>query len=153
MRPTAIEGLTLRNVVYTQHVASTQDRAWSLIADLRNDPLWRREIVEVELLSGTPGSAPALYRERVEWEGLSGDTTLLVVEAKKNERVVVRTDDSGYQSLSEWTFDHSDGGCLITLSFSLQTMGALHVVEPFMWSIVTRWLERDLPTLEQHIGT
>ncbi len=142
----------MRDAVFTQVVARPQDVVWTFLSDLRNDAAWRGEIVKVELVSGEPGTAPTTYRETVEWEGLRGESRLTVAEADSPSRIVVVAEDGSYHSRSEWTLQPCDDGCHVTLHFSLETLGAMHVVEPFMWGIVSRWLERDLPQLETHIA-
>jgi hypothetical protein len=51
-----------------------------------------------------------------------------------------------------WTFEPQGGMTLVTLVFSFEAAGPLHLAEPFMWKILAGWLERDLPLLEGHLS-
>lgn len=116
----------------------------AFVADLRNDAKWRQEIVDVELRSGTPGEAGAEYIEHVEWEGLRAHTSLKVTEVEPGMRVNLVGQDPGMRASFNYRFELAEDGTLLKLSVSLETMGALRLMEPFMWGIITRWLERDL---------
>jgi len=142
----------VRRTVYSQPIARPPEAIWSFLADLRNDVSWRSEITAVELVSGTPREAPATYRESVESEGLRAEVTLTVSESVRGSRLVILGAGPGYRSRSAWRFEPHDGGTLVTLAFSLETSGAVHLAEPLMWGLVTRWLERDLPRLEGHLS-
>ena len=138
--------------VYTQPINRPPDAVWSFLADLRNDAAWRPEITAVELMSGRPRESSARYRETVTWEGLKAEVILTIAESVAGSRLVILSDGPGYSSRSAWRFEPHGEGCLVTLSFSLETTGAVHLTEPFMWGVVTGWLERDLPRLEGHLS-
>ncbi len=141
----------MREANFEQEVQQPADVAWRYLSDLRNDPSWRTEIRDSQLVSGTAGASSATYRETVDWEGIEAEILLTVTESVPGARAVVTSDDPSYRSTSIWTFTESDTGCLVALHFSMETTGALRLIEPFMWGIVTRWLENDLPRLGDHI--
>jgi hypothetical protein len=141
----------VRQTVYTQQMAKRPEVIWAFISDLRNDPVWRQEVKDSELISGEARGAPASYRETIAWEGLEATIVLSVSESVRGSRIVISGEDQSYSSTGVWTFEPQGDGTLVTLTFAMETKGAVHLVEPFMWSIVTRWLERDLPLLEAHI--
>lgn len=143
----------MRKALYTQPIARPAEAIWAYIGDLRNDRKWRREITDVKLLTGEPPCAPAEYEETVEWEGLKTEVSLRVSESVKGSLVVVLNEGSDYRSRSVWTFESKDGLTIVTLSFSFETSGALRLVEPFTWTVVSGWLERDLPLLEAHLSS
>lgn len=143
----------MRKSLYIQHVYKPAVAVWAFIADLRNDRLWRREITEVKLLSGEPPSAPAVYEETVEWEGLKTHVTLQVTESVEAALVVVLNEGSDYSSRSQWSFEAHGDMTIVSLAFSFEATGALRLAEPFMWTIVSGWLERDLPLLEGHLSS
>jgi hypothetical protein len=141
----------MRRMVFTQPIARPAELIWGFLSDLCNDRRWRQEIQAVELVSGTRGGAPATYRETVEWRGLKADATLTVTEAVEGRYIVILSEGKGYTSRSNWRFEPHSTGTLVSLVFSLETSGAVHLAEPVMWEMVTGWLERDLPMLEGHL--
>ena len=142
----------MRTAVYTEPIARTPAEVWEFLTDRRNDVRWRREIVDVELIEGDPRVPGARYREIVEWEGIKSKVELTVPETSPGKRVVILSDDPGYRTRSVWTFEPQGETTLVTLSFSFEATGALSLAEPLLWKLVSRWLERDLPLLEGHLG-
>jgi hypothetical protein len=124
----------------------------AFLTDLRNDASWRQEIVSVDLVSGHPGEVGAQYVESVAWEGVVAHATLTVTEAVAGSRLVVIASDPGYQSMYEYGFSPGNGGTELSLSMSIETLGPLSLIEPFMWAIVTRWVERDLDVLDEALS-
>jgi hypothetical protein len=141
----------VRETEYVQYLATPTMDVWRFISDLRNDCTWRHEVTGCELISGEAGGAPSSYRETVSWEGLEVTIVLTVSEAVNSSRVVVTGEDESYGTVAAWTLEPQDEGTLVTLRFSMETKGAAKLVEPFMWGIITRWLDRDLPRLGDHI--
>jgi hypothetical protein len=143
----------MRTALFTQPIDRPAEEIWAFIGDLRNDRRWRREVVDVELLSGEPPGAPATYQETVEWEGVKTRVLLRVSESVRASRVIVLNEGEDYTSRSVWAFEPHGGSTIVTLSFSFETSGALRIAEPFAWTVVSRWLARDLPLLEGHLSS
>ena len=120
----------------------------AFLSDLRNDLKWRPEILRVDLISGTPGQAGAQYKEWVTWEGLHAEAHLTTPEVVPGSRLVVFAKDPGYESTYEYAFAEAEGGCELTLTMSLETTGPLRLIEPFMWSLVSRWVTGSLDALD-----
>ena len=141
----------MREAVYTQRMQADPDTIWAFGSDLRNDPVWRREVTHSELISGEPSGVGASYRETIGWEGVDVTLILTVSESVRGSRVVIKGEDASYSSTGVWTFEPQADHTLVSLRVSMETKGATHLVEPFMWSLVTRWFERDLSQLEHHL--
>lgn len=135
----------------TQTHVITIDRdphsVWVYLSDPCNDSKWRQEIVRTELLDGAAGETGTRYRETLTWEGMHADASLTIAESVPGVRLVVVAEDPGYESVSEWDFEPEEDGTRVSLTFCLETKGPLRLVEPFMWAMVNRWLERDLAAL------
>lgn len=141
----------MRTAFYSERVERPAELVWAFVGDLRNDRRWRREIVEVRLVSGEPPFAPATYDETLDWEGLHTHVTLRVEESVKAERVVVVNEGGDFTSRSVWAFEPHGSSTIVTLSFSFEAGGPLRITEPFTWAVVTGWLARDLPQLQAHL--
>jgi hypothetical protein len=135
----------------TQRVTQSPHAVWWFLADLRNDVLWREEIVDVELVSGAPRQTSAVYRESVRWQQFQADVTLSLVESVDPSRLVVASEGTAYRSRSLWTFEPLGRDTLVTLVFAMEASGAFTLAEGLITDMVARWLERDLPRLQGHL--
>jgi len=138
----------VRDITFRRHLSHEPMVVSAFLADLRNDSKWRSEVVQVAVVSGEPGNAPTEYREQLTWEGMKAEAILTVTELDDGSCVRIVANDPGYDSTSEYRFVGVEGGTDLTLAVSLETCGALVLIEPFMWALVTRWLERDLDLLD-----
>lgn len=121
------------------------------LVNLENDPLWRREIVDSRRVEGEIGHVGALYHETVSWEGLQATVPLRVIEYTRGEKLVLESDEPGYRGQSTYRFIRTDSGTTLALQQSLETSGALALIEPFLWSVIARWLGRDMSCIDQAI--
>lgn len=137
----------MRTIRYVRELGFPPDVVAGFLGDLRNDPTWRREVLTTELTNGTPSESGSEYRETLSWEGMHADACLEVTEADGESVLTIVGSDAGYESVNEYQFEPTATGTKLTLSLSLQTHGTLQLMEPFMWAMVTRWLERDLDAL------
>lgn len=124
----------------------------TFLAHLENDPLWRREIVGSTLVEGESGSAGAVYHETVDWEGVQARVPLRVAEYVPSERLLLISEEPGYHGTSEYRFTPDGTGTVLTLTQSVETSGALKLVEPFMWAVIARWLGRDIKSIDAAIS-
>jgi hypothetical protein len=135
----------------TQRITQSPHAVWWFLADLSNDVLWREEIVDVELVSGTPRQTSAVYRESVRWQQFQADVTLSLVESVDSSRLVVASEGTAYRSRSLWTFEPLERDTLVTLVFAMEASGAFKLAEGLIADMVARWLERDLPRLPRYL--
>ncbi len=142
----------MRSSVYTKHLEHAPATVSAFLADLRNDPSWRQEVTGATLVSGAPGDEGSHYVEQVAWEGVHAEASLAVTEVISGSRLVVVARDPGYQSEFEYTFAPSEAGTDLKLVMSIETLGPLQLVEPFMWALITRWVERDLDALDSALS-
>lgn len=124
----------------------------AFLAHLENDPLWRREIVGSALVEGESGTVGARYDETVDWEGVQARVPLRIAEYTVPERLLLISEEPGYRGTSEYTFAPDGTGTALTLTQSVETSGALKLVEPFMWAVIARWVGRDIRTLDDAIA-
>lgn len=137
----------MRTQTHVIKLDSDPHDVWAYLSDPCNDSKWRQEIVHTELVDGAAGEPGTHYRETLTWEGMHADASLTLSESVSGSRLVILAEDPGYESVSEWDFKPEDDGTLATLTFCLETKGPLRLIEPFMWAMVNRWLERDLAAL------
>lgn len=138
----------MREQVFTQHLNRPSHEVWRFLSDLSNDCHWRPEIRRSTLVSGTAHEPGATYRELVVTTGLRVETTLRIVESVPGSALVLES-ENGYGSLSRYRFEAADGGTDLTLRFSMEVRDAPRLTEPFMWRLVTGWIDRDLKTLDR----
>jgi hypothetical protein len=141
----------MQSEVYIEQMACPPETVWAFLADLRNDRLWRQEVEKVEVLSGTPPDAPATYRETVKWQGVATEVTLEVMESVPGRSLALAVEGPGYRSRSKWMFDPHPEGSIVSLTIEFEATGVVRLAETAMWSILTGWLERDVPRLHGHL--
>lgn len=142
----------MRQTVFTEHIEKPPMEIWSFIANPENDVRWRREIEFVRRIRGAAGEPGALYREVVASHGAATEVELEIVEAKPGSRLVMRSEGPSYESTATWTIEPYGEGSFVTLRFAFEMRGAAKLSEAVTWSLVVRWLERDLPLLEGHLA-
>jgi hypothetical protein len=124
---------------------------WGFLADLTNDCKWRPEVKRIALVSGETAKPGARYRESILWQRFPAEVILEIVESEPGRLLVLRSDDSGTESCSEYRFDEAGGGTDMTMRFTMETHTSSRVMEPFVWRLVCGWLARDFPELERRI--
>lgn len=142
----------MRTTTYTKRLAHDRYAISSFLADLRNDPEWRVEVVEVVLRSGEPGQPGAEYLETVSSQGVTVRVPLVVTDVVPGVRLVVEARDLTYTSRYEYQFLPVDGGTELTVFMSMDMVSGLKLAEPIIWPRITRWVERDLAMLDEAIA-
>lgn len=135
-----------------RHLGYPPEIAWDFLADLRHDPLWRREIVRSDLVGGAAREAGAEYRELVLWEGINAEVLITTPELQRGVLLSVHVHEPGYESTYTYEFTPAVDGCEVRLRMCIDTMGPLRLIEPFMWAIITRWIEQSLAGLDDVIA-
>lgn len=138
----------MRETRYNKHLASPPAAVSTFLADLRNDGKWRKEVIRTDLVSGCAGEAGATYTETLTWEGLRASSTLRVVAFEQGSRLVLVAEDPGYRATYEYAFTPANGGTELALVAGVETKGTMGLVEPFIWAMVTRWLDRGFDRLD-----
>jgi len=138
----------LQSTTYVKELHHSPEVVSAFLADLCNDRKWRQEVTRTELMSGSAGQAGAEYEESVTWEGRLAKASLRVAEWSPGSRLVVTACDPGYESSFDYRFESLGDGTELILVMSIDTKGPLRLIEPFMWAIVTRWVERDIDQLD-----
>lgn len=142
----------MRQTVFTEHIDKPPMEIWSFIANPENDVRWRREIEYVRRIRGFAGETGALYREVVASHGAATEVDLEIVEATPGARLILKSHGPSYESTAAWTIEPYGEGSFVTLRFALEMRGAAKISESVTWSLVVRWLQRDLPLLEGHLS-
>lgn len=137
----------MRTSESTIHLKQAPDVVFEFLADLCNDPLWRPEIAAVRLVDGQPGHTGAKFVETVAWEGITAEVTLTVAQAEPATQLEIQAADPGYTSLWTYTFTAAGGGTDLLIRARIETTGPLRLVEPFMWGLITRWMEASYSNL------
>lgn len=127
------------------------DEVWAFLADLENDCAWRQEVTMTRLVSGSPRETGSVYEENLKWQGMRASASLVVMESAKAQALTIRLRDPRYESTSTYRFEPSGDGTNLVLDFTMEGKGVPRPVEPFVWAMAVRWLERDLRGLDDAI--
>ena len=138
----------MRTTTYVRQLNHEPAIVSTFLADLCNDKKWREEVLQTELVSGTSGEPDAEYRETLTWEGLYAPASLTVASVEEGSRLVIVARDPEYKAVYEYSFSPIGQGTDLTLVATMNTTGALRLVEPFLWALINRWLERGLDALD-----
>lgn len=138
----------MRQHTFETTLRHSPEDVWAFLSDLSNDCAWREEVTMTRLVSGEPGVTGSVYEENLKWQGMRATASLVLTESVKGEALTVRLRDPRYESVSEYRFTPSDSGTRLTLAFSMEGKGVPRPVEPFVWAMGVRWLERDLQGLD-----
>ncbi len=117
------------------------------LSNLQNDPQWRREWVDAELVSAWPvgvGTTTALLGE------VWGRPMKAVYEVSRYEphRLTEWRTVTGPMSLTfRRGFEEADGGTRITFTYDAQPSAVLKLVEPLAIRMGRRQLDGDMPAL------
>ena len=139
----------MRQTTYRTHVNRSPEVVSAFLANLLYDKEWRREVVETRLISGVAGNVGAKYREALTWEGLRAPASLTVADYEEGSRLVVIAEDPGYRATYEYNFNRVGDGTDVALAARVEMSGPLQLVEPFLWAMVDRWMERGIDRLDR----
>lgn len=123
------------------------ESAWEFLSDYRNDLLWRDEIDECELVTGSPGEVGAMYRARLQWEGLHSHYHVVCADLHRPTHLAYRTTVHGAPTVSEYTLHDRGASTLLVVVYALAMEGTMSLLEPFAWGLLTRWARDDLQRL------
>ncbi len=138
----------MRRQTFFRRIHAEPDRTLGLLSDLSRDPLWRAECDSAELVDGDAGEQGAKYFERLSWEGLQSDCTVVIAELD-DKHIVREILDSRMACIVRCDVEPAPGGDTdLSIDVKLRVGGPLHLVEPFAWNLAARYTERDLDRLE-----
>lgn|GEM_PF-6193635 len=126
--------------------------AFDFVADYSNDPEWRSEILSATLVSGVRGEAGARYMGDIEWYGVQVSHELEVVECRRPTHIHVRSQSPSLQIDVRYDLEDQHDRCLLSAEYTLEMEGALALVEPFGWALLTGWVNEDLPRLPKTLA-
>jgi len=138
----------VQSTTYVKELRHSPEVVSGFLADLCNDRMWRQEVTHTELISGSAGQTGAEYQESVTWEGRLAKASLRVAECSPGSHLLVTACDPGYESSFDYRFQPLGDGTELALVMTIETKGPLRLIEPFMWAIVSRWVERDIDQLD-----
>lgn len=136
-----------RNLVVPAAVSAVYD----FLIDYTHDCLWRDELVEVRLISGTPGLPGAVYETVNDWNGVRSRARIQLVDCEQPHRIHFRLKEPGSTVDSVYRLEPEGDGTKLQVEFTLDSKGGLLLVEPFSWAILTRWADAALPRLADAI--
>lgn len=102
---------------------------------------------EVQLASGTAGTEGAVYRGRLEWNGIDVPHELQIIEARRPSTLLIRSESPNLRIDVGYVLAGRGTECELIATYTLDMAGPLRVVEPFGWALLIGWVKDDLPRL------
>lgn len=140
----------MRTESWTVHVPVDHAILWDFLVDYSNDLDLCGDNASAILVSGELAHVGATYRVVMWWEGLKAEfeTRLESVDPPRSMKWASTTSQSDGSAV--YTLVPSgDGGTDMTLEMTLKMRGAFAPLEPFGWSLLSRFAEKMLDGLKR----
>ena len=111
-------------------VAADRARAFAYLADAGNQAEWRHDVASCELMSGTAGTAGAVYRQTN--RGQEVEFRITAVQAGSSITWVCAEDTSWPVAGTYRLNDTGDGGTRIAMDLEMAPSGPWIVMRPFV---------------------
>ena len=109
------------------------EEVYAYLVDFANQPEWRFDVLESELVQGEPGRVGARYRQRVKQGRREMEVTSELSQADSPRTVAFRTVDSGpIQASGAWNISRSGEETRVVCDVAIEAKGLLRLFEPFM---------------------
>lgn len=140
----------MRTQSWTITVPTDPQTLWDYLADYRNDIALCDDRAKATLVSGAPGTVGATYAVVIPWEGMRATFDVALADATPG-RCLHWTSTTGESSGdATYTLEPTpSGGTNLTVQSSLELHGAFGPLEPFGWSLLSRFAEKMLQGLQQ----
>ncbi len=102
--------------------------AFAVLANLENDPKWRREWVEAKKTSEGPIGIGARFRLYNEFLGQRNEVVYEVTEYEPNQITVWKTVSGPLPLTFQRTFERVEGGTLVTIRYEAEIRGFFKLI-------------------------
>jgi len=123
------------------------EAVWSVLADYRNDPLWRRGVSWMESSPRGPVTAGMTTVEEMRLAGRGYRNLGVVTEVDPGVRFAWRTTDGAQANGARSVEVHSDVSCVVRLELHVRVAGAQRLASPLLGMMLRRNLTGDLKRL------
>jgi uncharacterized protein YndB with AHSA1/START domain len=138
----------MRTHAWTVHVPTSPANLWDFLIDYTNQLELCAESASASLIAGDMGRVGATYRVVVPWEGLKAEFEAQLLSAEPPRRMIWSSTTSQSEGSAAYELaPAADGGTDMTLELTLAMRGAFAPLEPFGWSLLSRFAEKMLEGL------
>jgi uncharacterized membrane protein len=123
------------------------DEVFEYMAHFENDMEWRNELLEIQRTSSVAEGEGATYRQRVQLEGIEGETILEVIGFEPN-RLIAFEEAGDLAARGQYRFDPEDGRTRVEVSEDIELRGALEPAGRSLDETVRQQGELDLEHLK-----
>ena len=122
----------------TEWIDRPVEHVFAFVSDVRNDPQWHTDVVEVELETPQPLTTGTTFRVRFKpFMGLS-EGTGAVTAYEPPRRVVVAHHMGRFEPVTTLTVEPDGGGSRITRLVQMEPVGMLRFMAPFMGGMMRK---------------
>jgi uncharacterized membrane protein len=126
---------------------------YDYLADFSNQPEWRYDVLESELVEGETGRVGALYRQRVHQGRRESEIKAKLTQADAPRTVAFRTVDSGPVEVSgAWQISETGEGTHVLCDVAIEAKGFWRVFELFIGPAMKRTAGRYEHDLAERLG-
>jgi uncharacterized membrane protein len=125
------------------------EEAFAVLANLENDPKWRREWVEAKKMSEGPIGIGARFKLFGEFLGRRNEVVYEVTEYEPNQITAWKTVSGPLPLTFQRTFERLEGGTCVTIRYEAEVHGFIKLIKPLVVSAGKRALQGDLPKLKE----
>lgn len=112
--------------------AAPPEAVYGFLADLANDPEWRFDILDSQLVRGSAGEVGAVYRQRAKPGRKEIQTSVEIERAEPHRHIGFRTLGGPVQVGGLYTITAANRGCAVRCDVTLRAKGVLRLFEPLM---------------------
>jgi uncharacterized membrane protein len=143
----------LKKVQTNVSTRRSPEEVYAYLVDFANQPEWRFDVLESELVQGEAGRVGARYRQRVKQGRREMEVTSELSQADSPGTVAFRTVDSGpIQASGAWNISRSGEETRVVCDVAIEANGLLRLFEPFMGPGLKRTAARYEQDLAQKLA-
>ena len=122
---------------------------FAVLANLENDPKWRREWVEAKKTTEGPIGIGARFSLFGEFLGRRNEVVYEVTEYEPNQITAWKTVSGPLPLTFQRTFERVVGGTQVTIRYEADIRGFIKLIKPLVVSVGKRALQGDFPKLKE----
>jgi len=125
------------------------EEVFPVLANLENDPKWRREFVEARKTSDGPIGIGTRFSLFGEFLGRRGEVVYKVSEYEPNRITAWKTVSGPLPLTFRRSFEGVEGGTQVTIRYEGEMGSFFSLMKPLLISMARRALEGDLPKVKE----
>lgn len=116
----------------SESVARAPAEVFAFLGDVRNEPKWHTDVLEVTLASGSPDAVGAVYEIKTKpTMGISGGKVTLASYSPPST-IVYKVDMGKFQPTTTFTVAPEGSGARVSRKVEMETRGIMKLMAPMM---------------------